>query len=64
MMEWTVPFWVWATQFISWWVMFTLWIWTQRQLRREKQRPDRIDKMVEYYATHGFAPPHHDLDRR
>ena len=64
MMEWTVPFWIWALQFISWIVLFIMWIVTERQLIRERKRPDRIDEMVEFYATHGFAAPHHDLDRR
>ena len=64
MMEWTVPFWVWALQLISWLVLFAMWVWTQRELTKEKRRPDRIDRMVEHYVQHGFAPPHNDLDRR
>ena len=63
MMEWTVPFWIWALQFISWLVLFALWFWTQYQLQQERKRPDRIDRMVEHYVRNGFAAPHHDLDR-
>ena len=64
MMEWTVPFWVWAIQFISWIVMFVMWFWMRHLWLKERARPDRIDRMVEFYTEHGFAAPHNDLDRR
>ncbi len=62
-MEWTVPFWIWALQFISWLVLFTMWVWTERQLQKERKRPDRIDEMIEFYNEHGFAAPYGDLDK-
>ena len=58
MMEWTVPFWIWALQFISWLVLFALWVWTQYQLQQERKRPDRIDQMIEHYVNHGFTEPY------
>ena len=63
MLEWTVPFWVWAVQLISWLVLCGSWLWMARLLKKERERPDRIDRMVEYYVRNGFAAPHHDLDR-
>jgi len=64
MMEWTVPFWVWAIQFISWIVMFVLWFWMNHLLKKERQRPDRIDKMIEHYVINGFMVPYEDMDDR
>ena len=64
MMEWTVPFWVWAIQFISWIVMFGLWFWMNHLLKKERQRPDRIDEMVEFYASYGVGERYIDLKLR
>ncbi len=58
MLEWTVPFWVWLTTFISWFVMFGLWVYALTQLKRAELR-NRYG-----LAPLGVAPPHHDLDRR
>ena len=63
MMEWTVPFWVWAIQFISWLVMFVLWWWMRHLWIQDRQRPDRIDDMIEHYIKHGFSEPYSEDDR-
>ena len=53
-MEWTVPFWVWAVQFISWLVLFGSWLWMAHLLKKERERPDRIDQTIGHYDRHGF----------
>ena len=55
MMEWTVPWWTWALQFVAWCVMVGMWWWMRTLWLRERARPDRVDKAVDHYIYHGYG---------